>query len=153
LVIVNDVLVDNIRKRLETDDHVTLSLLRYTRNGILMFAGAHEEMILCRARTRSVERIPTPGTWLGARKGIGQFLRDSMIVLKDGDLLVLYTDGVTEAMNATNEQFDIDRLCKVVEKHQDESPAEVRDAILDAVHAFMKKQFDDISLVVIRYKE
>jgi serine phosphatase RsbU (regulator of sigma subunit) len=147
----NDLLVGNIRERLGHDDHVTLTLLRYQREGHVVFAGAHEDMLLCRRRTRCVERVGTPGTWLGVRRAIDRVFVDSMITLEDGDLLVLYTDGVTEAMNARREQFDIDRLCALIEREQDRPPDAIRDAILAAVRGWMTVQVDDISLVVLRY--
>ena len=53
--------------RLGTRDHVTITLLRYTVDGRVVFAGAHEEMILVRRKREAVELVPTPGAWLGAR--------------------------------------------------------------------------------------
>ncbi|HEV8248102.1 MAG TPA: substrate-binding domain-containing protein, partial [Polyangiaceae bacterium] len=49
--VVNAVLYDNIRQRLGQDEHATLSLMRYSENGELVFAGAHEDLIIRRART------------------------------------------------------------------------------------------------------
>ncbi|MCA9720766.1 MAG: SpoIIE family protein phosphatase, partial [Myxococcales bacterium] len=106
----NRVLVDNIRERLEQDEHVTFSLLRIETDGRVVYAGAHEEMIVCRAATGACELIPTPGTWLGVDPNIDLVTRDSELRLEDGDLLLLYTDGLTEARSPAREMFGVQRL-------------------------------------------
>ena len=111
LPFLNDVIYDNVRMRLSHDEHATLTLLRYHRNGIVRFAGAHEDIIIYRRRTGACEIVPTPGPWLGARRYIGAATINNTIQLEDGDLLILYTDGIIEAMSTTNEQYGIARLC------------------------------------------
>jgi PAS domain S-box-containing protein len=148
----NEVLYDNIRTRLEHDDHVTFSLMRYTRDGNVVFAGAHEDILVCRKSTRKVDIISTPGTWLGARRDIQRATTDALLHLDDGDIMVLYTDGITEAMNQAGQQFDLDRLASTIEDLQDRSSEEIRDGIVTKVKAWMHVQTDDITLVVIRYR-
>ena len=152
LALVNLALVHNIRGRLGTKDHVTMTLLRYKADGRVVFAGAHEEMILLRQRTGEPEIIATPGTWLGARKEVGQFFVDSELRLEDGDLLVLYTDGVTEAMNANGKMFDLERLVATARAVQHKPTLLVRDNILSAVRKFSVEQKDDMTLIVLRYR-
>jgi PAS domain S-box-containing protein len=147
----NEVLFDNIRSRLEHDDHVTFSLLRYSRDGRLAFAGAHEDILLWHAREARLETIATPGTWLGARADISHAIVDTEIRLEDGDLLVLYTDGITEAKSPSGELYDLDRLCAAVEAVHDRSPEQVRDHILAEIRAWMASQDDDITVLVLRY--
>ena len=67
---VNRVLYENIRKRLHHDEHVTMSLMRYHRDGRVVFAGAHEDIVVWRAATGTCETIATPGTWLGMTSDI-----------------------------------------------------------------------------------
>jgi PAS domain S-box-containing protein len=150
--LLNAVLYDNIRSRLSSNDHVTFTLLRYTRDGRMVFAGAHEEMLICRSADGRVDRVETPGTWLGARRDVSGGIVDSSLALADGDVIVLYTDGVTEAMDSQGRQFDIHRLCDAVKQARDLSPAEIRDHVLARVHAWMARQSDDISLMVMRYR-
>ncbi|MBA3542377.1 MAG: SpoIIE family protein phosphatase [Deltaproteobacteria bacterium] len=148
---VNSTLYDAIRDRLGRDEHVTFSLLRYSRDGRLVFAGAHEDMLVWRKRTGQVEIVRSIGVWLGARPEIGHLTENSSIRLEDGDLVVLYTDGITEAMDVDGEQFDIDRLVDVVVTNGGQSPAAIVEHILTAVRAWMHTQFDDLSLLVFRY--
>jgi PAS domain S-box-containing protein len=152
LRLVNQALVHNVRGRLGSRDHVTMSLLRYRPDGRIVFAGAHEEMILVRSATGAVESIATPGPWLGARQDVGKHLVDSELQLEDGDLLVLYTDGLTEARNDKGQMFDLDRLMAAVRTAQHKPALLVRDNVLTAVRRFMAEQQDDMTLVVIRYR-
>ncbi|MDN7023762.1 HAMP domain-containing protein [Methanoculleus sp. FWC-SCC1] len=75
--------------------------------------------------------------------------------LLPGDLLVLYTDGVTEAESESGGMLGEDRLRAVVEEAADLSAGAVADAIRDAVAAFAGEapQFDDITVVVLRVIE
>ncbi len=151
LCLINEVLYDNIRLRLGTDDHITFTLFKYSTDGRFMFAGAHEDLIVYRAATGTVDCIRPPGTWLGARRDIRRVTVDSIVQLEPNDVLVLYTDGITEAMNASRQQFDIDRLVNVVQSSGTEPVHAIRDRILASARAWMTEQEDDMSVVAIRY--
>jgi len=71
---------------------------------------------------------------------------------KPGSIFVLYTDGVTEAMDARGEMFGQDCLAEIAATLKGASPAEVVDAILRAVSDFegKEKQHDDITVMAIR---
>jgi serine phosphatase RsbU (regulator of sigma subunit) len=151
LLAVNAVLFENIRHRLRRDEHVTLSLLRYHESGRVVFAGAHEELIVLRARTGRCELVETPGTWVGARRDIGRFTVDTEMVLAEGDVLVLYTDGVTEAMDAEHRQFGLERLTAVVAGAALAKVEAIRDRIFDAVERWTARRDDDLTVVVLRH--
>jgi PAS domain S-box-containing protein len=151
ITLLNAVLFDNIAGRLASNEYVTFCLLRYSRDGSVTFAGAHEHILVCRSDGGDVERIATPGPWLGISRDVRAASVNGALSLRSGDLMVLFTDGVIEAQDARGEQFDMERLCRVIEKHRTESPAAVRDHILAAVHAWMHKQEDDVSVVVTRF--
>ncbi len=148
----NEVLYDNIRHRLGNDEHVTFTLLRYFDDGRISFAGAHEDLIVCRAADGRCQVIETPGTWLGAIRDVSRFTGDSQLMLEDGDLLVLYTDGVTEAMNEDGEQFGQQRLVALVERLRDLPVDRIVELVFEAVEAHMRRQDDDLTLLVIRYR-
>lgn len=152
LTVVNRVLFENIRNRLKQDEHITLTLLRFDDHGGVTFAGAHEEIIVCRAGDEPCQRISTPGTWLGAIRDIGSVTFDTSVELGESDLMVLYSDGITEALNEDRVQFGIERLCAVVESNRDQPVDAIRSRIIDAVQVWQSHQEDDISIVVIRYQ-
>src|SRR5262249_376847 len=99
----NQVLFDNIRKRLRRDDHATLTVLHYETRGRITYAGAHEDIVLFRAKEEKVSTIRTPGTWVGGRRDIRAGTVDSTLELERGDLVLLHTDGVTELRNEQGE--------------------------------------------------
>jgi len=74
------------------------------------------------------------------------------IALKKGDLIVLYTDGVTEAINERQEQYQIERLQKVVKENCHLSSAQLMQRIENDLQAFVGKQsqFDDITMMIIK---
>ncbi len=146
----NEILYDNIRARLETDAHITFTLFRFFEDGRLIFAGAHEDIILVRA-DGTLETLRPPGAWLGARPDIKRVTVDAMLTLQPGDLLVLYTDGITEARNARREMYDLNRLCDKVVASRLLPVAEIRDAILAEVALWEPVQDDDRTLLVLRY--
>ena len=72
--------------------------------------------------------------------------------LHPGDVIVIYSDGVTEAMNAAEEEFEEARLQAVVREYRDVTATALIDAIVTAInrHAAGAPQADDITIVVIR---
>jgi DNA-binding LacI/PurR family transcriptional regulator/serine phosphatase RsbU (regulator of sigma subunit) len=149
----NTMLVENVRTRLGQHEHATLTLMRYRRDGSLTFAGAHEDLLIRRVANGRCERVETPGPWVGAKRDIAAGTVDSTARLQPGDLLVLHTDGLTEAVAAdgSGARFGIDRLVALIEEHGASPPAAVRDAILAAVAAFSAQRDDDVTLLVARY--
>ena len=147
----NRVLYENVHDRLAQDEHVTLTLMRYEPTGKLWFAGAHEEMIVCRAAGGPCERIATPGTWVGAIPDIAANTSDGTLALTKGDILVLYTDGLIQAMDKDGEQFGMDRLCAALEERRSAPVDDICAHVFDAVGKFQKEQVDDVTLLVIRY--
>jgi len=74
------------------------------------------------------------------------------VTMAPGDLLVLYTDGVTEAINEHEEAFGEERLTQVVRQHHDLEAKEVITQIRAAMRAFTgeRPRFDDATLVVLK---
>ena len=72
--------------------------------------------------------------------------------LHPGSTLVLYTDGVVDAINHEGDMFGTQRLQSVVRAHASGTADQIQAAILDAVHSFRggTPQFDDISLVIAK---
>jgi sigma-B regulation protein RsbU (phosphoserine phosphatase) len=153
LQVVNAVLYDNVRNRLAQDEHATLTLIRYFANGDLVFAGAHEDLVVLRAASGRCECIQTLGTWVGATEDIAAATEEQRARLEDGDVLLLYTDGVIEAANAAGEQYGLERLIAELEATGSETAPVIRDRLLGSVLRFLAVQDDDIALVVARYKK
>jgi DNA-binding LacI/PurR family transcriptional regulator/serine phosphatase RsbU (regulator of sigma subunit) len=151
--VLNAVVYENVRARLERDEHATLTLIRYEDSGRLVYAGAHEDILVYRASRRCVERIKTEGFWAGMiQDPPASLTADLECRLEPGDTVLLHTDGVTEARNGARELFGTARLIQSFERSADRTVGEIRDRILDEVRGFMATQLDDLTLVVFRYR-
>ncbi len=73
--------------------------------------------------------------------------------MQDGDSLLLYTDGVTEAMNVKNEELGNDETLACVAQHTGETPSSIVNALLERIHKHTVNavQSDDITMLCIRY--
>jgi len=77
------------------------------------------------------------------------------IDLKPGDLIVFFTDGVTEAMNPDlTEEYEEERLIECIKKNRNKTSREIQDAIIDDINAFSNNiQYDDITIIVLKVDE
>ena len=147
----NGALWEGLRDRLRVDDHITCTLLRCTPDGRVVYAGAHEDIIVSR-KNEPCERVQTTGTWLGVTPEIERINLDHSLRLGVGDVIVLYTDGVIEAMDRQRQQFGTERLTAIIDAHRDKPVETIRDAILTDVGRWMSPQRDDVTLIVLRYQ-
>ena len=76
------------------------------------------------------------------------------ILLSAGDVVCLYTDGITDALNTAEEEFGLDRLITVLEENHLKSAREIVNAVLNAIRDYSRsmKQRDDITFVIIKAK-
>ena len=74
------------------------------------------------------------------------------VELKPGDLLVIFSDGITEAFDEGDQQFGDERLAGVISEHRDEPAESIIRHIVDAVNKYAGRapQADDLTLVVIK---
>jgi serine phosphatase RsbU (regulator of sigma subunit) len=146
----NRMLYQNLRTRMERDDHATLTLLRFFSDGRLAYAGAHEEIIVCNQAGRA-RTVPTPGTWMGISEDISPDWQSSFLTLAEGDLVVLYTDGIPEARRGT-ECFGQQRLLAEIERRHREPVETILDGVMHTVFDFCAASpQDDATLMVMRY--
>jgi serine phosphatase RsbU (regulator of sigma subunit) len=148
--VLNEVLFDNIHNRLRRGDHATLTLLHYSRSGEIVFAGAHEDIIVYRQQGGRCEIVPTPGTWVGGRRDIREGTLDSKLQLRAGDVMLLYTDGAIEIRNAKGEPFGIERLCAELEHVHDQPVSKIQEHLVQVVGQWGISD-DDVTIVVARY--
>jgi sigma-B regulation protein RsbU (phosphoserine phosphatase) len=151
IVAVNTIVYENVRRRLKQKEHVTLTVIRYEQAGQLTYAGAHEEILVCRAAGGPCLRLPTPGAWIAVDPVIRRHTQESTFQLRRGDTMVLYTDGVTEAMSPAGKQFGPDRLCAGIEAHRGRPAAEVEAHLVGELKRWAPAPDDDTTLMVIRY--
>lgn len=147
----NTVMYENIHDRLETERHMTLSLLRYRTDGSIVVAGAHMDGIAWRAATKTTELLPTVGTFIAIAEDIDHVNQEITWTLGDGDLLVLLTDGVTEAEDVSGRSFDYAGVRRIVEERAADPVVAIRDAVFGALRKHSPALADDATILVLRY--
>ncbi len=110
----------------------------------------HNPPILLRAGSDSGEELEATGIAIGAMDDATY--RQNEVPLGSGDVLVLYTDGVTEAANGGGEMFEIPRLMDAIRRSRAKSAREMVEAIIADVSEFSRNQpqYDDITLMVVK---
>ncbi len=95
------------------------------------------------------------GLGLGIIRGekFRTYIQQSLIQYRAGDILVLYTDGITEAQNEAKEEFGYDRLLTIVEENESLNGEGIKDKIIENLYQFCNNESldDDYSLVVIKF--
>lgn len=79
---------------------------------------------------------------------------EGCVFLQPGDLLLIYSDGINEALNIKDEEYGEERLKNLVKNHQSRSSKEIAQRIIDEVNLFMGDagQYDDMTLLLIKRK-
>jgi serine phosphatase RsbU (regulator of sigma subunit) len=133
------------------DQYMTISALRIQGPNVV-YSGMHESILIYRVATGVVERLQTQGMWLGLMEDISSELRDDTFRLNDGDLCLLYTDGLTETVIGENRRrLGVAQLMA----HFGELAAQTNDVktILGKITDLVKdgKIQDDITAMIVRY--
>ena len=120
-------------------------------NGTLVSCNAGNNPPLLLSRDGSVKRLEVGGLPLGPFAEAAYSEEETP--LREGDTLVLYSDGVSDATGTNDEAFGDDRLLECVGGACGMEPAALIDHVLNEVRAFSadRPQFDDITLLVVRY--
>ena len=135
----------------DTSMFVTVIYAVYSpQTGRFVYAnGGHNPPLVIHSDGSSTLLSPIGGIALGIASGMS-FSQDTVLIAP-GETLFLYTDGVTEAMNAEREEFGVERMQKVFADHPPHSSKEATDIIFDAVHKFAgdTPQSDDITCLAL----
>jgi sigma-B regulation protein RsbU (phosphoserine phosphatase) len=112
--------------------------------------GGHNPPLLTRAKNGQALQLEAGGPIMGILKN-PQF-SNTVVELDPGDILTLFTDGVTEQENAAGDEFSISRLEEVVRSNEAEPAAALVARITESVSTFAgtKPQADDLTVVVVK---
>lgn len=144
-----------ITGQVDIDRFATLSVITYDPSSRrLEYANAaHHPAIIFRNSSRDCERIDAEGLPIGLEREVCYGKQERR--LEPGDLVLLYTDGVVEAMSENREQYGEDRLLDAVRRHAGDAPNKVLSGIRQDIEQFVgrAKQQDDLTLVVMKVSE
>lgn len=153
LNVLNQVICKNLA-RAESTNNLTLSFADYS-DGTVTLTGQHEEVIVIR-EDGTVERIDTMdlGFPVGLESEISQFVQSRAVQFTTGDLMIFYTDGVTEAASPDGELFGVERLCEAASRYRFGCATEIKQGIIRDVmdHIDTQRIHDDITLVVLKHR-
>lgn len=134
------------------DMFITMMHSKYNKeNKTLYYSNAgHNPLVVYRASTDSIELHTVKGVAIGFLEEYKY--RQGEIQLNKGDIVIFYTDGITEAENSNKEMFGLERLKEVVYNNKNKSPKELRKVILESINRFRKdyEQTDDLTFVILK---
>jgi phosphoserine phosphatase RsbU/P len=121
-------------------------------NGSFEYVNAGHVPPLIRRRNGQLDALGSENFPVGLFP-VAEF-QSASVKLEPGEWIVIYTDGVSEAVNKRNEMFEEPRLRQIVEEFRGQAAEEMSDAIRDGVKTFTEgaAQSDDITTLVIQYK-
>ena len=145
---VNHVIRENI-SRLGSDHYMTMMAMRFNESKMTI-AGKHQDVIIYRSALNKTETVSVDGTWLGIADKIDNYLTDTSINIGDGDIVLLFSDGVTESTDKNGEMFGQIRLEQSLNQYADLPIKRILKKIIEDVSNFQEEQYDDMSLVVVK---
>ena len=151
LVQVNALLAANIA------DGMFASLLFFEwnseRKALHYTSCGHEHILHFSVAENKLECIRSGGIALAMVEDNSRIIKEKSLSVAPGDTVVLYTDGVTESMNADGAMFGLERLKTFVEMHQSLPAEQIRTDLLETLRTFAHgaPQADDITIIVMKF--
>ena len=147
-----------ICKRLREGDFITavIAFFESGENSLTIARAGHNWPLYYSSQTQTIEPLKTRGVCLGIERGTGfsSCLEEKSIAANSGDVLLLYSDGITEAMNSNHHLFDQSRLESAL-KESAHFPAEkIVERINLRLDEFVQSEepHDDVTMVAIKVK-
>jgi serine phosphatase RsbU (regulator of sigma subunit) len=156
LIAVNNIIKKNV-DRLGGYKYMTITVLAVQKDGEFHFSGLHQDILIYRAQKHGIERVETSGKWLGLMEEFQGMLRDDILTLSPGDVMLLYTDGITEAWKKGSiagkrkpeeEMFGEDRLANIMIQMGERTPDDIKNSILSELEGY--DCTDDVTMVILK---
>jgi serine phosphatase RsbU (regulator of sigma subunit)/predicted ATPase/predicted Ser/Thr protein kinase len=150
-----DVLLEANRiLKANTEPFVFMSMLlvRWDGESICYTGAGHENLLVYRSQTETVEAIPAGGVVLGIKDEVGDMIQEKQLDLSPGDVVLLYTDGCSEALNSEEAMFEVDRLKESLKRHVAKDVGELVESVFEDIEGFVgdAEQHDDMTLTVLK---
>ncbi len=142
-------------KNLRREYFLTIIAAKVKEDGSINFCRAgHTPLLHYKKKTNSIDILNPKGLGIGFNdKGMFEkTLEEVNIFPESDDILLFYTDGVTESMNEYKFQFGEDRLKKIIQDNADKNVEEIRNRILRAIKNFCgdEPQNDDLTMLILK---
>lgn len=142
----------DILNNVKSQDYMTCFMVVIDDDYNITYSNAsHQKAIILRTETGKIELLDTNGLFIGAVEEAGDTYEELTTKLNYGDRIILYSDGITEAMNESRVEYSNRRLEQIILESRNLPEDEFADAIMNDVRSFvgMAKESDDITLLVI----
>jgi len=142
-----------VNKTFSTEHFISMVYAELTNsdNGLVFYVNAgHNNPIILRGHSGEVETLPATGQILGPFPQ--EKYRTEYALLNKGDILLLHTDGITDASNENHEMYGVERLITRLREYKGKSPREICQLIMEDVQKYNRliEYSDDKTLVVIK---
>jgi sigma-B regulation protein RsbU (phosphoserine phosphatase) len=142
-----------VNRTFTTEHFISMVYAEFTDadNGLVFYVNAgHSNPILLRSDGATVEKLPATGQILGPFPN--EKYRAEFVLMRRGDILLLYTDGIVEAANEQHEMYGEHRLIQKLKEHRTRPPKEICQLILEDVqiHNRLIEYSDDKTIVVVK---
>lgn len=142
-------------KNLRREYFLTLAIASIEKDGSIKLSRAgHPPALKYNSLTKEIEIIYPQGMGIGLNdKGVFEkTLEVETVNMLSGDILFLYTDGVTDTMNINRDQFGDENIKRILKNNSDKSAEEIKNALLNGLIAFRggANQYDDLTMVVLK---
>ena len=147
-----------ICKRLREGDFITavIAVLESGKKSLTIARAGHNWPLYFCAQTRTIQPLKTKGVCLGVDrdKGFSACLEEKSMPVKSGDVLLLYSDGITEAMNESHHLFDQSRLEAALKESAHFPVDKIVERINLRLDEFVQSEelHDDVTMVAIKVK-
>ncbi|MCX7999033.1 MAG: SpoIIE family protein phosphatase, partial [Leptospiraceae bacterium] len=148
LIHLNKVIKENISK-LNVDRYLTITAINLKENEIT-YAGSHQDLLVYRKAEHRIESVPSYGTWVGMLDDVDEYMKDRTLPIYQGDMVLLFTDGVTEIGFEQKNMYGQERLEKCFLENINLPLKEIIDKIIQDALNFCPNQEDDITIVIVR---
>jgi sigma-B regulation protein RsbU (phosphoserine phosphatase) len=129
-------------------------VLDHAHGGVTMARAGHDAPLLYKHAAQTITPLKPPGMVVGIDSGnvFDRLTGDFAVPLEGGDCLVLYTDGVTEALDSNGDEFGVERMVQAVRASAGDGAPAIVTRVIDDVRNFVgsQPQNDDITLIAIR---
>ena len=142
-------------KSLQPEYFLTIVAASINKDGdITICRAGHLPVLHYKKNSDTFDSINPKGMGIGLNDGgiFEKTLEDKNIETETGDILLFYTDGLSETMNEYKNQFGIETLKNIIRKNSDMSVDEIRDKIIQAVKFFRGNalQNDDLTMIILK---
>ncbi|MCP4130419.1 MAG: SpoIIE family protein phosphatase [bacterium] len=154
ITVINRAIKKNIDS-LDEDKYMTITVLAGIQDGEFAFSGLHQDILLYRSSSQTLEIVETEGMWIGVFDEI--VVPDKVLQLHVGDSMLLHTDGITEAWkigsvkdnrDPKKDMFGGGRLADIFQAVGGRSPDEIKKELLTELEGY--QCHDDVTILIMK---